>query len=476
MLVRRVLLVVLLLGLAGLGAWMALFHETAPDARLTCYYGAYDLSDGRTVVLSPSSGAQSLRFVFMDGDTGRLTPAAGQGGAIPRKFTAGPGWASDAPVRATAQFGTCADGKLTLAIDAKPALDGVRRSLDVTEATFVSHGKKLYGRLLMPRLEGAIPVAVLVHGSERDSAVVFNRLQYLLPVNGIGAFVYDKRGTGRSEGTYTQDFDLLADDAALALTTARRLAGALASEVGFQGGSQAGWIEPLAALKVKADFLLIGFGLAESPHGEDREVVYNDLRAAGFGEDALSKSREVTDATAVVLGSHFTKGFAELDAIHAKYGHEPWFKNISGQYSGLILAYPTWMLKLVGPWFDVGTPIDYNPIPAIDSYQGPQLWVLAGRDSLAPSENTLRILRDMQSTHRDLDIVLFPTADHGITEFEEQNGERVDTRFSEGYFRLVVDWLLFKDAKVGVSGPIVYDGGATDGSRTEGSRTEGSGR
>ena len=111
--------------------------------------------------------------------------------------------------------------------------------------------------------------------------------------------------------------------------------------------------------------------------------------------------------------------------------------------------------------FDVGTPMEYDPIPALQAYQGPHLWILAGRDSSAPSENTLRILREVQATHPNLDIVMFPTADHGITEFEEKNGERIDTRFSDGYFQLMVDWLLFKEPKVRVQGPVVYEGGAT---------------
>ena len=61
-----------------------------------------------------------------------------------------------------------------------------------------------------------------------------------------------------------------------------------------------------------------------------------------------------------------------------------------------------------------------------------------------------------------LDVVLFPTADHGITEFEVKNGERVDIRFAEGYFPLMVDWILRKDPTVKVNGPIVYRGRARE--------------
>ena len=62
----------------------------------------------------------------------------------------------------------------------------------------------------MPQGSGKIPVVVLVHGSEHDSTLDRYALQRLFPAQGIGALVYDKRGTGVSGGTYTQDFEVLA--------------------------------------------------------------------------------------------------------------------------------------------------------------------------------------------------------------------------------------------------------------------------
>lgn len=458
--VRRLLLLVALIGLAGLAAWVVYFHEPVPDARMACYYGAYDLADGRIVVISPSSGRQTLRMVYMNGLTAHLKPIAENAQGVPDLFSHSIGWTDQGFPGDQVAFGSCADGAIEIEFHGPKVSVGRRRTFDITDVQFESHGLKLAGRLVMPRLEGAIPVAVLVHGSERDSGVVFNRMQYLLPANGIGVFVYDKRGTGKSEGSYTQNFHLLSDDAAAALKKARAMAGSLASEVGFQGGSQAGWVVPLAASKTKADFAVVGYGLAENPLAEDREEVFDDLRTAGYGDEVIAKAREITDATGRVMASGFNDGFDELNAVRAKYGDEPWYAKINGEFTGDFLGTPDWILRIIGPWFDVGTSWTYDPVPALQSYQGPHLWVLAGRDSSAPPANTLRILRDVQTTHRNLDVVMFPTADHGITEFEVKNGERIDTRFSDGYFHLLADWILFKEAKVRVPGPIVYDGGA----------------
>ena len=128
---------------------------------------------------------------------------------------------------------------------------GHRIAFDSTDTTFFSNGVKLVGRLVMPEGKGKVPVVILVHGSEHDSARDFNSLQRMFPAQGIGAFVYDKRGTGASGGVYTQDFETLANDAVLAMKQAQGLGGARVGRIGYQGGSEGGWVAPLAANKAE---------------------------------------------------------------------------------------------------------------------------------------------------------------------------------------------------------------------------------
>src|SRR5205807_1435588 len=105
-------------------------------------------------------------------------------------------------------------------------------------------------------------------------------------------------------------------------------------------------------------------------------------------------------------------------------------------------------LRIAGPIFEVGTPYAYDSLPPLRAYSGPHLWVLAGQDSVAPDAQTLKVLRDLQVDRPKLGIVVFPSADHGIVEFERENGERISTRFSLGYFDLMVDWI--KTRKISV--------------------------
>lgn len=468
---RKWLIGPIVLGFIVLVAWSVFFRKDVTPPQVACHFGAYSLEDGRIIVFSATGIPKGMRFALMSGETGRLRPAASQspsvgtGAGVPagrrrmlNVFEGGAGWASDSPVVHRVAFEGCGAPGVVVSLDGGQPLKGTRLAFDTAEVTFQSHGLNLAGRLVMPKGTQAVPVAVQVHGSERDAALLNNRFQHFLPANGIGVFVYDKRGTGQSEGSYTQDFHLLSDDANAALAAARKVAGRRALEVGFQGGSQAGWVIPLAATKAKADFLLVGFGLAEGPVAEDRDEVFDNLRRAGYGEDVIAKAREVVAATAAVMRSDFRDGFEKLDAVRAKYGAEPWFGVIKGEYSGDLLSTPNWMIRLIGPVFDVGTSWEYEPRPALEACRVPHLWVLAGQDTEAPSIETLKILRSIQAGQPELDVVTFPDADHGILEVSGQGNERLPVRFSEGYFQLVVDWIHTKRLPPRAGSALMYPG------------------
>ncbi|MFC3552462.1 alpha/beta hydrolase family protein [Lysobacter cavernae] len=402
----------------------------ASEPTVVCHAGAYRLHDGTVVAVSPTSDPDRLRWRLLDGRTGRLTPDA-RG-----EWTSTLGW-SDRTDGVRVRFGECAAGRIVF--DGRA---GNRLAFDVTDTTFAGAGVTLKGRLVLPKGAGPVPIVVQVHGSEDYSAVVFNHQQQWLPAHGIGVFVYDKRGTGDSSGRYSQDFSLLADDAQAAMREARRLAGPRAGRVGFGGGSQAGWVAPLAASRTAADFVAVGYGLADGPLAEDRDQVMLDLVAAGHGPDVLAKAREVTDATGAVIASGFKRGFDRLDAVRVRYGHEPWWKDLRGEFTGELIKYPALALRVVGPLRGSDTSWNYDPMPTLRGLPMPQLWVLAGADRKAPPVETRRRLLALAAAGRPITVVEFPQTDHGIHQFETgADGTRVETRIADGYFRLLIDWI-----------------------------------
>ena len=166
-----------------------------PD--VACHVGAFHLANGEIVDFAPTSNAKgdlksdALRWRTLDGRTAVVTRDAkgAWAGTV--------GWTAQRDSTPVA-FGGCGDALLHFG-----GIEGTRVEFDVQEATFENAGAKLFGRLVLPK--GVLLPAVLieVHGSEKYSGVDFYSSQRLYPAAGVGVFVFDKRGTGRSTGKYT---------------------------------------------------------------------------------------------------------------------------------------------------------------------------------------------------------------------------------------------------------------------------------
>jgi uncharacterized protein len=419
---------------AGMYAWPRdHHHDRPPPADIVCHSGAYRDANGRLITLTPSD--ERLRYRLETGESGRLRRQPDG------RWSATLGWSEDGPPSAEARIGACGGTTIEFGLAGEPVITATRLAFKLRETKFKSRDAKLAGRLVLPPGDAPVPLAVILHGSESYSGRLHYPEQYRLPAQGIAVFVYDKRGTGESEGEYTQDFYLLAADAAAALDEARRLAGARAGRVGFVGGSQAGWIAPLAATQAPVDFVLVGYGLAEGPLAEDAGEVRQTLIERGYGPEVLAQAKEITDATGRVIASDYREGFGALAAVKAKYRDAPWYGEIQGEFTQDFLRYPNLMLRTFGSIHDVGTSWGYDPMPTLRQVSAPQLWILAGEDREAPHEETLRRLSMLRAEGRPIVTALFPRTDHGILEFEERDGQRVHTRYAEGYFPMMVEWI-----------------------------------
>lgn len=444
---RKILLVLLLIVVAATGHFFLRSDRPpilAQESR--CRIGAYAFEAAGLAYVRQRDG-ETLRLIWQDGTNIRLEPD----GSGRYHSSAGP---------VSAQF-HCEEGQLELEIGGKKEV-GKKLAFAEQDISFESHGIRLAGKIVSPA-DGVAPSSyvVLVHGSERDSAIFGNQWQYQLAAAGIGAVVYDKRGTGLSAGKYTQDFYLLADDAvAAAAELRRRVPGEY--QVGALGTSQGGWIAPLAATKANLDFVVALYGLAESPLAEDRDEVLLGLAEAGFDSDEIkAKAKEITDATGKVMSSHLESGWEELAALKEKYGKESFYPHLEGEFTGTFLKYPPFGLKLVFPLFDVGTSWDYDPMPTLEKVATDHLWVLAGDDHEAPSSRTRQLLLTLQESRPKLDIAYFPRADHGILVFDKEiEGQPRTFRYAPGYRELVLEWIATRKLPEGNEGIVISAGSA----------------
>jgi len=395
-----------------------------------CLVGNYRLDDGSDLDIAPSSD-NTLRWRKFDGTTGALR-RQGDG-----SWTSTRGWSETAD-GIVVSFAGCDTGTLRFG-----PVSGKKREFATREIHFESQGTTLSGRLVMPPGEGKVTIVVLIHGSEPSSALESYSLQRMLPAEGIGAFVYDKRGTGSSGGTYTQDYSVLADDAVAAVAAAKSLAGARLERIGFQGGSQGGWVAPLAATRTAVDFVIVCFGLAVNVIDEDQQSVELQLSEKGYSRREIRDALSVASAVENVVASGFNSGFAELDRLRKRHAAARWYKDLRGDYTHIFLSKSEAELRAMAPQFDWHIPWNYDPMPVLRSLRTPQLWVLGGEDYEAPSRETRKRLNSLIARGSDCTIAYYRNAEHGMTLFEvDAKGERISTRYAPGYFQMLRDFSL----------------------------------
>jgi uncharacterized protein len=415
-------------GLLALLTTAASIAGTEPVKRdLACAVGYYRLPGGAGVDVG-YAGEDELRWRRTDGTSGLLTPSG------EHAWTSTLGWTARADgVRVDTQ--ACAQGEIRFA--AKVAR---RVQFALTETHFESGRTRLAGRLVLPSGTSQVPVIVLVHGSEDTSALRFYALQRLLPAMGVGVFVYDKRGTGASSGVFTHDLHQLADDAAAALSEARRLSGRRLGRIGFYGTSQGGWTAPRAATLTAADFVIVGYGLAIKPIDQDREALALDMTRHGFGPEETTKALEIGSAAEKILRSGFQSGYQELAEVRKTYRDEPWLPYVRGNVTRLMIEIPEATLRQIGPTVFNGVRPDYDPMPVLGTLKTPQLWILGGQDIDAPHAETFRRLRKLQADGRPVSIAVYPDTGHGLYEFEQIGSERMSTRQPASLLNLLADF------------------------------------
>lgn len=404
-----------------------------PVADVDCRTGLYVSESGEYLALTPLS-AGGYRWRKLDGATGALDVTGGASRL---------GWTDEAD-GLSFDLGACGDDRISVT-QAGATQAYTRAPLEVTDVTFEHDGLEFSGRLIWPAGVERAPLVIQTHGSESWSAVRSGSMQWLLAAQGIASFSYDKRGTGRSEGNYTQDFHVLAADARAALAQARSMAGNRISSVGFIGGSQGGWIGPLAASEADVDFVVALYGMAVNALQEDRYEVEQSLARAGWGPEEQAKGAELSAAAGEIMRSDFQRGYAEFDRLRNAYRDEPWFDDIEGEFTSDIMPYPEIALRIVGPTRNLGTSWEYEPMPVLRALEMPQFWMIAADDTEAPAAETIARLRTLQGEGRPIDLAVYPGADHGmILTTRADSGER-QTAFVQNYYRTIGDWILARD-------------------------------
>lgn len=237
----------------------------------------------------------------------------------------------------------------------------------------------LGGTLTLPPGSGPFPAAAVVHGSGPSKRDEGQYMTSILVRRGIAVLAYDKRGNGQSKGNYpgeqasSQTIDTLARDAQAAAAFLAAQPEIDARRVGLVGGSQAGWIIPLAASRAPVSWSLIESGPVVS-------VGESDFFASLTGQGQ----------------SPLTRPIEEIEDEVRRAG-----------------------------------PSGFDPFPALRALRIPIYWAYGGLDRHQPTGLDVHVLQQLRAeTGADYTWRVFPNGDHGL--FEVQTGLLSERRTSRG--------------------------------------------
>ena len=292
-----------------------------------------------------------------------------------------------------------------------------------------SRGVKLHGKFFAPAKAGKFPAIVYVTGGgdytlmvdayARNTVKAFNNA-------GIAVFMFDKRGQGKSEGSYpTDETDERAADAIAAFDALAKLPQVDSNRLGVWALSQAGWfVPPVMTARPNADFLILLSPGGEPPIDWLASFTRSQLVQAGVGKSDLA------DATALfgkLMRYHGTgEGYEATRAALAAAQDKPWhaLARKAPNWDGL----PATAAELKSPeqlrtdW--AAKPKDYEwlRLPAHQrDYSGdyaaikqPVLLIYGDADSLVDPAKSAKVFADAWKGRKEKTIVTFWDAGHGI--------------------------------------------------------------
>jgi uncharacterized protein len=295
------------------------------------------------------------------------------------------------------------------------------------EILFSNQNIRLAGTLHMPERKPPYPTLVAVHpasGGERTDPF-YEHLKIELPKRGIAVYIFDRRGSGASEGEFeTADFEDLAGDVISAVDYLQSRSDIDKTRIGLHGTSQGAWIAPIAAAR-KPDiaFVVAVSASGVSPAEQMNYGVAFHLKTDHFDQAVIDKAMELRN-----LVNKYFRGSVSREKVMAelsRYEDEPWYEKA--------YLYPSSELPIDITQSKWHYEMDYEPLSIWRKVKQPTLFLFAEVDEWLPIEQSM-INYENATTHlSDIMLKQVKGTDHLM---RNQKGET-----SKEYLDALINWL-----------------------------------
>jgi uncharacterized protein len=329
-----------------------------------------------------------------------------------------------------------------LAIVGFTAYDHYAWAGETESVIFKSGGLSLAGLLVKPDGKAPHPAIVLLHGSGRADGV-HGLPDYRIHANafvrkGLAVLVYDKRGTGNSEGDFsTATYADFVQDAVAAVRFLRGRADIDPLRIGLLGTSEGGWLTPEVAVTVGDIAFIINKCGSPLPWEQTvRFEVQNDLAAACVDPDAIRQGLELRTRmwqyyVAAAADSALASG-AQRDAINADLAAIR--KGQDSESIGLPASLQQYDAEA---YAQLASRVSYDPTPFLRKLDVPMLWVFGENDINVPTARSVATLERLKSEiNRDITIKVYPGVGHSLMNWKNIRS----AGYVDGYLELISDW------------------------------------
>jgi uncharacterized protein len=296
------------------------------------------------------------------------------------------------------------------------------------DVKFENQGTQLTGVFRRPTGGGRHPAVAFVDGSgpaERDG---WDDEAEVLATAGFASLAWDKPGCGGSAGDWRDQS--LQDRASEALAAVACLAAQEdvdPARIALLGGSQGGWVGPLAASRsrdVAAVISLSGPGV--SPYEQEAYRVEHMLRDAGAPEDQIAEAMAFFHRRAARLRRG--DDLEEVLADQLAHRDASWYPALGDDG---VVEHLAFMARIY----------DYDPVPALERVTCPLLAIWGQRDIYVPVAASVEAFAAAlgRAGNGSFRLEVIADADHGLrlpATGDEERGPRIPD-----LMEMVVTWL-----------------------------------